>query len=115
MNSFCWRVFIDAFLRKGFFVSRNAPQETREAEGEVEDDDSKETDRLLGDEGGSEDEVTENISIRKRRKEGKTKKQKKPSLLKTLWSGLFGMNFAMAVVCKLLHDALVFVQPQLLR
>lgn len=101
------------------FVYRNVSDQSREAEIQGEDDDCTETDRLLGDEGGSEDEITENISIRLKKKtkkqKKKQKKEKKASLLRTLWSGLFGVSFMMAVFCKLLHDALIFIQPQLIR
>lgn len=67
---------------------------------------------MLGDESPSEDE---NVSVRSKKKKQKKKKEKKPSLSKTLWGALFGMSFALAVICKLLHDALIFVQPQILR
>ena len=97
-------------------VSRQ--KETQETEIQSEDDDYKETDSLLGDECESENEITENVTIqsrRKRKKKKKKSKERKASLVRTLWSGLFGMNFAIAVICKLLHDALIFIQPQLLR
>ncbi|XP_078381051.1 multidrug resistance-associated protein 1-like isoform X2 [Oculina patagonica] len=80
----------------------NAPKENYKSE-----DDYRETDRLLDDEGGTE-ESAGNSSTQQ------PKKKKKPSLTKTLWS-LFGINFAIAVLCKLLHDGLIFIQPQLLK
>ena len=70
-----------------------------------DEDGYNESDRLLDDDNGP-DENVENASTRK--------KEKKPSLRKTLGS-LFGFKFALAVFCKLLHDALIFVQPQLLK
>ena len=82
---------------------RNAPKERYEYE-----DDYKETDQLLDDEDRTEESVG-NSSPQK-----KQKKTKKPSLSKLLWS-LFGINFAVAVLCKLLNDMLLFVQPQLLK
>ena len=84
------------------FLLRNAPNESYKSE-----DDYKETDSLLDDEGAGTDEPARNAS-------SQSKKKKKPSLTKTLWS-LFGINFAMAVICKLLHDMLIFIQPQLLK
>ena len=83
------------------FLVRNAPKEAYKSE-----DDYRETDKLLGDEGGAEEPV-ETSSIQ-------PKKKKVPSLTKTLLS-LFGINFAFAVLCKLLHDGLIFIQPQLLK
>ena len=85
------------------FFSRNAPEESYEYE-----DDYKETDQLLDDEGRTEESEGNSSTQRKQ------KKKKKPSLSKILWS-LFGINFAIAVLCKLLHDILLFVQPQLLK
>lgn len=82
---------------------RNAPKERYEYE-----DDYKETDQLLDDEDRTE-ESAGNSSPQK-----KQKKTKKPSLSKLLWS-LFGINFAVAVLCKLINDMLLFVQPQLLK
>ena len=82
---------------------RNAPKEKYEYE-----DDYKETDQLLDDEDRTEESVG-NSSPQK-----KQKKTKKPSLSKLLWS-LFGINFAVAVLCKLINDMLLFVQPQLLK
>ena len=82
---------------------RNAPKEKYEYE-----DDYKETDQLLDDEDRTEESVG-NSSPQKKRK-----KTKKPSLSKLLWS-LFGINFAVAVLCKLINDMLLFVQPQLLK
>ncbi|XP_022785081.1 multidrug resistance-associated protein 1-like [Stylophora pistillata] len=70
-----------------------------------DEDGYNESDRLLDDDNGP-DENVENASTRK--------KENKPSLRKTLGS-LFGFKFALAVFCKLLHDALIFVQPQLLK
>ena len=98
-----------------FYVERNSTRKIEDEERQSEDDDYQETDRLLGDEGSSEDERRDDVSIRRRKKKEKKKKQKKPSLAGTLWSALFGMNFAVAIICKLLHDALIFIQPQLLR
>ena len=79
------------------FLVRNAPKETYKSE-----DDKKETDKLLGAEEPVETSSTQ------------PKKKKVPSLTKTLLS-LFGINFAFAVLCKLLHDGLIFIQPQLLK
>lgn len=89
--------FSESFI---FEFLRNAPKESYEYE-----DDYKETDQLLDDEGRTEESV---------RNSSTQKKQKKPSLSKVLWS-LFGINFALAVLCKLLNDMLLFVQPQLLK
>lgn len=110
---FCWPG--EFFFLYLFYVERNSARKVEGEERQSEDDDYQETDRLLGDEGGSEDERNDDVSIRQRRKKEKKKKQKKPSLAGTLWSALFGMNFAIAIICKLLHDALIFIQPQLLR
>ena len=52
---------------------------------------------------------------KQKKKRGKKIKERNPSLAKTLWSGLFGVDFAKAVMFQLLNDLLVFVQPQLLR
>lgn len=82
----------------------NAPKESYEYE-----DDYKETDQLLDDEARTEE--SEGNSSRTQKKQ---KKEKKPSLSKILWS-LFGINFAIAVLCKLTNDMLLFVQPQLLK
>ena len=73
--------------------------------GHKDEDEYNETDRLLDDEGVP-DENVETVSTRQ--------KKKKPSLTKTLWS-LFGVKFAVAVLCKLFHDLIIFVQPQLLK
>ena len=70
-----------------------------------DEDEYNESDRLLDDDS-SPDENVENTSTRK--------EEKKPSLRKTLGS-LFGFKFALAVFCKLLHDLLIFIQPQLLK
>ena len=43
------------------------------------------------------------------------KKEKKPSLIRTFWSGLFGKNFAIAVLCRLAQIGLIFLHPQLIR
>jgi len=86
-----------------YLFLRNAPKESYEYE-----DDYKETDQLLDDDGRTE-ESEGNSSTQK-----KEKKKKKPSLSNILWS-LFGINFAIAVLCKLLNDMLLFVQPQLLK
>ena len=86
-----------------YLFLRNAPKESYEYE-----DDYKETDQLLGDEGRTEESVGHSSSQKKQ------KKEKKPSLSKILWS-LFGINFAVAVLCKLINDMLLFVQPQLLK
>ena len=88
-------------------------------EKEVEDEDNyRETDSLLGNEHESENDG-EDISIRSKTKKKKGKKErrkeKKASLVAALWNGLFGATFAIGVICRLLHDALLFVQPQLLR
>ena len=97
--------FSESFIFECFYLFlRNAPEESYEYE-----DDYKETDRLLDDEGRTE-EAEENLS----RAQKKQKKEKKPSLSKILWS-LFGLNFAIAVLCKLVNDMLLFVQPQLLK
>ena len=73
---------------------------------------------MLGNEHESENDG-ENISIRSKTKKKKGKKErrkeKKASLVVALWNGLFGASFAIGVICRLLHDALLFVQPQLLR
>lgn len=87
-----------------YLFLRNAPKESYEYE-----DDYKETDQLLDDEGRTE-EFEGNSS----RTQKKQKKKKNPSLSKILWS-LFGLNFAIAVLCKLINDMLLFVQPQLLK
>ena len=86
-----------------YLFLRNAPKESYEYE-----DDYKETDQLLDDEGRAEESEGNSSTQRKE------KKKKKPSLSKVLWS-LFGINFAIAVLCKLLNDVLLFVQPQLLK
>ena len=52
---------------------------------------------------------------KQKKKRVKKIKERNPSLAKTLWSGLFGVDFAKAVIFQLLNDLLVFVQPQLLR
>lgn len=70
-----------------------------------DEDEYNESDRLLDDDSGPDEDV-ENTSTRK--------EEKKPSLRKTLGS-LFGFKFALAVFCKLLHDLLIFIQPQLLK
>jgi len=44
----------------------------------------------------------------------KKKNGRKPSLLKVLVK-MYGWKFLLAMICKLLHDSFVFVQPQLLR
>lgn len=94
----------------------NQPRQIQDSDRESDDENYKETDRLLGDGDVSEDDVGEQVSVRQPgKKKPKKKKEKKPSLSGILWSGLFGMNFAMAVTCKLLHDALIFIQPQLLK
>ena len=79
---------------------RNSDRRSRKDE-----DDYNESDRLLDDDSGPDEDV-ENTSTRK--------EEKKPSLRKTLGS-LFGFKFALAVFCKLLHDLLIFIQPQLLK
>ena len=84
-----------------FFV-RNALRD----EAYKSEDDFKETDKLFADEGGAEEPVETSST--------QPKKKKVPSLTKTLLS-LFGINFAFAVLCKLLHDGLIFIQPQLLK
>ena len=86
-----------------YLFLRNAPKESYEYE-----DDYKETDQLLGDEARTEESVRSSSSQKKQ------KKEKKPSLSKILRS-LFGINFAVAVLCKLINDMLLFVQPQLLK
>ena len=53
--------------------------------------------------------------VKQKKKRGKKIKERNPSLANTLWSGLFGVDFAKAVMFQLLNDLLVFVQPQLLR
>ena len=96
---------------------RNGLREVMQDADEQSDDadNYKETDRLLGDESGPEDDIPESVLVRRNKKKPKKEKLKKPSLSGVLWSGLFGINFAVAVTCKLLHDALLFIQPQLLR
>lgn len=79
-------------------------KEAKEKEGNNEDNDWKETDRLLADEGDKQ-----------KKKREKKIKERNPSLGKTLWNGLFGVDFAKAVMFQLLNDMLVFIQPQLLR
>ena len=96
---------------------RNGPREVSQ-DGDEQSDDAdnyKETDRLLGDESGAEDDIPETVMVRRNKRKPKKKKLKKPSLSGVLWSGLFGISFGVAVTCKLLHDALLFIQPQLLR
>jgi len=83
--------------------SRNAAKESYEYE-----DDYKETDQLLDEEDRTEESVRNSSTQRKQ------KKKRTPSLSKILWS-LFGINFAIAVLCKLVNDMLLFVQPQLLK
>jgi len=95
----------------------NGPREVLQ-DGDEQSDDAdnyKETDRLLGDESGAEDDIPETVLVRRNKRKPKKKKLKKPSLSGILWSGLFGINVGVAVTCKLLHDALLFIQPQLLR
>ena len=91
--------------------TRNAelefPREVKSA------DDYRETDSLLEDnrESSEQDRAGKRPATAQCAAQ---RKKKKPSLVKTLM-GLFGVNFAMAVLCKLVHDCLMFVQPQLLR
>ena len=87
------------FLHRGYIIRNSARR------GHKAGDEYNETDRLLDDEGGPDKNV-ETVSTRQ--------KKKKPSLTKTLWS-LFGVKFAVAVLCRLFHDLIIFVQPQLLK
>jgi len=98
----------------------NTPKQTRGADGEayLEDDGYQETDRLLGDKVVSGKDYTGNSSVlrtNQQQKQKNKKKEKKPSLIRTFWSGLFGKNFAIAVLCRLTQIGLIFLHPQLIR
>lgn len=76
----------------------------------------RETDSLLGgyDESGRQN--ADSIPAKmEETKEEPNEDECKPSLLQTVWEGLFGKEFAIAVMCDLLNCFLVFLQPLLLR
>ncbi|XP_067029429.1 multidrug resistance-associated protein 1-like isoform X2 [Acropora muricata] len=75
-----------------------------------------ETDSLLGGYGESGRQNANSVPAKNEEtKEEPNEDECKPSLLQTLWEGLFGKEFAMAVMCDLLNCFLVFLQPLLLR
>lgn len=59
-------------------------------------------------------EPTETDCLLGEKQKEKRRDGRKPSLLKVLVK-MYGLKFLLAVICKLLHDCFVFVQPQLLR